>query len=173
LAWPEAVVAESRDDLSVVFRTYGRQWPVDGRRHVRPPILQVGVAHPVDVVGRYQSALAAGDTEAILHTFGSDGYYREPTGADYIHSGASELHAFFTAYFSAGGGIGLRHCAVTDDGVRCGAHWRTNACAGAASTCRPKPDLPFTSGSDGRLSAVRVYDDVAPVNQPAAEGGVG
>jgi hypothetical protein len=28
-------------------------------------------------------------------------------------------------------------------------------------------------GSDGRRSAVRAYDDVAPVNQPAAEGGVG
>jgi hypothetical protein len=94
LAWPVAVIAESRDDLSVVFRSYGSQWPVDGRRHVRPPILQIGVAHPVDVVGCHQSALAAGDTEAILHTFGSDGYYREPTGADYIHHGAPELRAF-------------------------------------------------------------------------------
>ena len=39
LAWPVAVVAESPDDLSIEFRTYCSQWPVDGRRHVRPPIL--------------------------------------------------------------------------------------------------------------------------------------
>ena len=43
VAWPVAVVAESsEDDLSVVFRTYCSQQPVDGRRHLRPPILEPG-----------------------------------------------------------------------------------------------------------------------------------
>src|SRR4051794_31273714 len=28
VAWPVAVVAESRDELSIVFRTYCSQWPV-------------------------------------------------------------------------------------------------------------------------------------------------
>ena len=46
LAWPVAVVAESPDDRSVVFRTYCSQWPVDGRRHVRPPILEPGDRQP-------------------------------------------------------------------------------------------------------------------------------
>ena len=64
LAWPVAVVAESPDDRSVVFRTYCSQWPVDGRRHVRPPVLEPGPAHPGDVVGRHQAALATGDTDA-------------------------------------------------------------------------------------------------------------
>jgi hypothetical protein len=35
--WPIAVVAESSDELSVVFRTYCSQWPVDGQRHIRRP----------------------------------------------------------------------------------------------------------------------------------------
>jgi ketosteroid isomerase-like protein len=43
LAWPVAVVAESPDELSVVFRTYCSQWPVDGRRHLRP---QAGARPP-------------------------------------------------------------------------------------------------------------------------------
>ena len=60
LMWPVAVVAESPDDSSVVFRTYCSQWPVDEQRHVRPPILKPGGARPGDVVGRYQAALAAG-----------------------------------------------------------------------------------------------------------------
>ena len=47
LAWPVAVVAESPDDRSVVFRTYCSQWPVDERRHVRPPILKPGAPTPV------------------------------------------------------------------------------------------------------------------------------
>ena len=78
--WPVAVVAESPDDRSVVFRTYCSQWPVDGRRHLRPPILGPGAARPADVVGRYQAALAAGDTEAVLSTFEPDGYFRGPFG---------------------------------------------------------------------------------------------
>jgi ketosteroid isomerase-like protein len=81
LAWPVAVVAESPDDRSVVFRTYCSQWPVDGRRHVRPPILKPGTLRPGDVVGRYQAALEAGDTEAIVNTFAPDGHFREPIGA--------------------------------------------------------------------------------------------
>jgi ketosteroid isomerase-like protein len=47
LAWPVAVVAESPDDRSVVFRTYCSQWPVDEQRHVRPPILKSGTPAPV------------------------------------------------------------------------------------------------------------------------------
>src|SRR5580700_9693881 len=54
LAWPVAVVAESPDDRSVVFRTYCSQSPVDGRRHIRSPILGPAAVRLGDVVGRYQ-----------------------------------------------------------------------------------------------------------------------
>ena len=65
--WPVAVVAESLDDVSVEFRTYCSQWPVDGRRP-RPgsdPRARAA-ADPGDVVGRYQAALDAGDVDAIV-----------------------------------------------------------------------------------------------------------
>ena len=86
-AWPVAVVAESPDDQSVVFRTYCSQWPVDGQRHLRPPILGTGDAHPGDVVGRYQVAVDQGDAEAIVGTFTPDGYLREPVGPHNTHRG--------------------------------------------------------------------------------------
>ena len=54
-----------------------------------------------------------------MSTFAPDGYYREPVGSRTAHRGAGELRSFFTMRFGAGGGIGLQHCAVTDDGVRC------------------------------------------------------
>ena len=85
--WPLAVVAESPDDRSVVFRTYCSQWPVDGHRHIRPPILEPGHAHPGDVVGRYQAALEAGDADAVVSTFAPDGYFREPIGPHYCSPG--------------------------------------------------------------------------------------
>jgi hypothetical protein len=160
LAWPVAVVAESPDDRSVVFRTYCSQLPVDGERHLRPPILEPGHAHPTDVVARYQDALDAGNAEAIVGTFAPDGYFREPIGPHNLHQGTPQLESFFSRCFSAGGGIGLQHCVVTDDGRRCALEYN---CVRWGSH-----DLPAQAGigvyertPDGLLGGVRVYDDVA------------
>ncbi len=161
LAWPVAVVAESPDDLSVVFRTYCSQWPVDGRRHLRPPILPPGPAQPGDVVGRYQAALAAGDADAVVNTFTPEGYFREPIGPHAIHRGTAELRSFFAGRFSAGGGIGLQHCAVTDDGVRCVLEY--NCVRWGSQDLPPQAGLGvYERGPDGLLAAARVYDDVEP-----------
>src|ERR1700709_1159607 len=64
--WPVAVVAESPDDRSVVFRTYCRPWPVDGERHLRPAFLPAGGVLPDDVVGNFHAAVAAGDTDEAV-----------------------------------------------------------------------------------------------------------
>ena len=169
VAWPIAVVAESPDDRSVVFRTYCSQWPVDGRRHVRPPVLEPGAAPPGDVVGRYQAALAAGDADAVVGTFAPDGYYHEPIGPHYAHCGTAELRSFFTECFSAGGGIGLQDCAVTDDGVRCAVEY--NCVRWGRHDLPPQAGIGvYERGPDGLLAAVRVYDDVqAPVGQAGAQ----
>jgi SnoaL-like domain len=163
LAWPVAVVAESPDERSVVFRTYCSQWPVDGRRHLRPPILRAGAARPGDVVGRYQAALRAGDAEAVVATFAPEGYYREAIGPHVTHRGTAELRAFFTGYFGAGGGIGLEPCVVTDDGVRCALEF--NCLRWGSHDLPPQAGIAVHErGPDGLLTAVRVYDDVeAPV----------
>ncbi len=159
LAWPVAVVAESPDASSVVFRTYCSQWPVDERHHLRPPILQPGHAHPGDVVGRYQAGLAAGDAEAVVSTFAPDGYFRGPSGPHHAHRGTDELRSFFTRCFSAGGGIGLQDCAVTDDGVRCALEY--NCVHWGSHNLPPQAGLGvYERGPDGLLAAARVYDDV-------------
>jgi hypothetical protein len=161
LAWPVAVVAESPDDLSVVFRTYCSQWPVDERRHLRPPILGPGPVRPGDVVARYQDGLAAGDTEAVVSTFAPDGYFRGPFGPADDHHGIAELRSFFTRCFSAGGGIGLQHCAVTDDGVRCALEY--NCVRWGRHDLPPQAGLGvYERGPDGLLAAARVYDDIEP-----------
>jgi limonene-1,2-epoxide hydrolase len=159
VAWPVAVVAESTDAVSVVFRTYCSQQPVDGRRHVRPPILKAGQERPSDVVGRYHAALDDGDVNAVVDTFAPDGYYREPIGPHRTHRGADELRSFFTRRFSAGGGIGLTPCVVTDDRVRSAVEYNC--------TRWGRQDLPAQAGlaiyerrPDGLLAAVRVYDDI-------------
>ncbi len=166
VAWPLAVVAESPDRQSVVFRTYCSQWPVGGRRQVRPPILGPGPACPGDVAGRYQAALEAGDTEAVVNTFAPDGYFREPIGPHATHRGTRELRSFFTSCFSAGGGIGLQHCTVTDDGVRCALEY--NCVRWGSHDLPPQAGIAvYERGPDGLLAAARVYDDV---EAPAERG---
>ena len=166
VAWPVAVVAESPDDLSVVFRSYCSQWPVDGRRHLRPPVLQPGSARPADVVGRYQAALEAGDTDTLVASFAADGYFREPIGPHATHRGPAELRSFFTRCFSAGGGISLQDCVVTDDGARCAVEY--NCVRWGDRELPPQAGLGvWERGPDGRLAAVRVYDDVEPPPEPS------
>lgn len=165
--WPIAVVAESPDDESVLFRTYCSQWPVDGRRHVRPPILKPVDDRPTDVVGRHLDALAAGDVEAIVGTFGEDGYVREPIGPHASHRGTEAVRAFFSELFGYGGGIELEGTCVTDDGTRCAfeynfVHWGAHAVPPQAGIAV------FERDPAGLLAAVRIYDDVEP---PAEPGG--
>jgi hypothetical protein len=159
LMWPVAVVAESPDELSVVFRTYCTQWPVDEHRHLRPSILKAGPDHPDDVVGRYFAALRAGDVEAVMSTFAPDGYFRGAFGPRYAHHGPAALREFYTWVFSAGGGLGREDCAVTDDGVRCALEY--NLVRWGRHDLPPQAGLCVCERSpEGLLAAVRVYDDV-------------
>jgi hypothetical protein len=161
VAWPLAVVAESHDDRSVVFRTYCSQWPLIGRHEVRPPILWPSTdRHPGGIVGQFQDAVAAGDAEAAVRAFEPDGYFREPIGPQYTHRGLDELRSYFTECFSAGGGVVREQCGVTDDGTRCAVEYICVRWGG--HDLAPQAGLGvYERGPDGRLAAVRLYDDVA------------
>jgi ketosteroid isomerase-like protein len=159
MSWPVAVVVESPDDRSVVFRTYCSQLPSVGSRRIRPPILGPGAVHLEDVVGRYHAALDAGDTEAILNTFEPGGYVREPIGPDAEHRGTDELRSFYAGRAGGGGGIGLEHCASTDDGVRCALEY--NCVRWGSHHVTPQAGMAvYERGPDGLLAAARFYDDI-------------
>ncbi|HEY2131300.1 MAG TPA: nuclear transport factor 2 family protein [Streptosporangiaceae bacterium] len=161
MAWPVAVVAESPDELSVEFRTYCSQWPVAGRRELRPAILEPRPVQADDVVGRYQAALAAGDTDAIVRTFTPDGYFREPIGFHQTHRGSGELRSYFTRLFSAGGGLDVQPCMMTDDGVRCAVEY--NVVRWGRHDLPPQAGISvYERSPDGLLAAVRAYEDVEP-----------
>ena len=160
LAWPVAVVAESPDQSSVVFRAYCSQWPIFCRHYVRPPILKPQAGRASDVIGRYQAGVAAGDADAVVATFAPDGYFRGATGPDDLHRGAAALHVYWTRRLSAGG-IGVEDCAVTDDGTSCAVEY--NLVRWGAREMPPQAGIAvFDRGQDGLLAAARVYDDVQP-----------
>jgi hypothetical protein len=151
--WPVAIVADSHDD-SVVFRSYFSRLPTEGQRFARPAILAAGPATTGDVVGRHLEALAAGDIDAVVATFGPGGYLRETTGP--AHRGETELRA----YFEKVSGVELQPCVVTDDGVRCALEF--NCLRWSGRELSPQAGLAvYERGPDGLLAAVRLYDDLA------------
>ena len=161
--WPVAVVAESLDDRSVVFRTYCSQWQVDGRReHARPAIL----SSAADLPGRCRRPLrrrarCRRRRRGGRHLRTGRVLPRGRIGPRATHRGAAELRSFFAALFSAGGGISLQPCVITDDGVRCAIEY--NCVRWGGRELPPQAGLCVCErGPDGLLAAVREYDDLEP-----------
>ena len=156
---PIAGVAEQRPD-HVEFRVYYSQWPLLGKHTLRPPILRNTGAEPLGWPAEYHAALTAGDAEAIAEAFEPGGYFREPSGADFTHAG-QDLYPFFKMFFSAGGGIHLEHCVITDDGIRCALEY--NCVRWGNVDIPPQAGIGvYERGPSGKLKAARVYDDVEP-----------
>ena len=160
---PVAIVADRDEDGRIMeLRIYYSTWPLTGRHATRPPLLQPDphLQEP-DIVGEYQRALAAGDVEAAVAAFESDGYVREPAGGPYVHSGRDELVALYELFFSNGGGIPLEHCTVTDDGRSCALEY--NVVRWGRTELPPQAGLAvYVRGSTGKLASARIYDDADP-----------
>jgi SnoaL-like domain len=167
---PVAIVADRNEDGRIMeLRIYYSTWPLTGRHATRPPLLQPDphLQEP-DIVGDYQRALAAGDVEAAVAAFESDGYVREPAGGPYVHSGRDELVALYELFFSNGGGIPLEHCTVTDDGRSCVLEY--NVVRWGRTELPPQAGLAvYVRGSTGKLASARIYDDADPPLNSAVE----
>jgi SnoaL-like domain len=160
---PVAIVADQRSDGWIEeVRIYYSNWALAGRHANRPPVLQPDPELRVpDVVGDYQRALAAGDLDAILASFESGGYAREPAGADNVHRGPEGLREFYEWLLSNGGGIPLEHCSVTDDERTCALEY--NVVRWGKTELPPEAGVAvYVRGESGKLTAARIYDDVDP-----------
>jgi len=160
---PVAVVSDRNPDRTLkVIRVYHSTWPLTGEHRVRPPLLPADPAlHAEGTPGAYQRALAEGDLEGIVASFEPDGYAREPSGAAYLHRGTEALRDLYAHMFANGGGIGLEHCTLTDDGVRCAIEY--NGVRWGNTEIPPQAGVAiYERGGSGLLAAARIYDDVEP-----------
>lgn len=155
-----AVVERTSASESVMHvRVYHSTWLLTGGHELRPALLAGEHVDIPDLVGRYQDALARGDLDAIVPCFEEDGYFREPSGGDFLYRGRDAVREAFAFLFSNEGGIPLEHCTLTDDGTRCAIEYNVVRWG--------KTDLPrqpgvavYERGRTGLLAAARVYDDV-------------
>jgi hypothetical protein len=158
---PVAVVVESERDAGLLrIRVYHSQWPLLGRHVIRLPLLARDPAvRESDIVGEYQAALASGDAPRIVATFEPDGCFREPAGGEFRVCGTAALDEFFTRFFSAGGGIILEHCTVTEDGTRTCLEF--NAVQWGSVVMTPQAGVAvYERGRNGLIAEARIYDDV-------------
>ena len=160
---PVAIVTDRNPDRTLkVIRVYHSTWPLAGEHRVRPPLLPADPKlHTEGTPGVYQRALADGDLAGIVATFEPDGYAREPSGAAYLHRGTEALYELYGHMFANAGGIGLEHCTLTDDGVRCAIEY--NCVRWGDTEIPPQAGVAvYERGSGGLLAAARIYDDVEP-----------
>ena len=160
---PVAIVSDRNADRPLkVIRVYHSTWPLTGEHRVRPPLWPADPNLYVEgIAGDYQRALAEGDLEGIGAPFEPDGYAREPSGAAYLHRGIEALRDLYAHMFANSGGIGLDHCTLTDDGVRCAIEY--NGVRWGNTEIPPQAGVAvYERGGSGLLSAARIYDDVEP-----------
>lgn len=159
---PVAIVAEPGAGAGFrSVRIYHSSWPMRENHTVRPPIVNCsGVVELPEPVARYQEALAAGDLGAVLACFSDVGYVREPAGGRWLHRGADGLRRFYTALFSNGGGVPLRHCTATDDGRRCAIEYVTTVWG--RTEIPPQAGMAVYERAGDALTAARIYDDIDP-----------
>jgi hypothetical protein len=146
IALPFAIVADRAPDGRIgELRLYYSNRPLTGRHINRPPVLQPDPdLRGSDIVAEYQRALAAGDVDAILAAFETDG-----------------SRAHYERLFSNGGGIPLEHCALIDDGRVCALEY--NVVRWGRTQLPPQAGVAvYVRGESGKLAAARVYDDADP-----------
>jgi hypothetical protein len=86
-----------------------------------------------------------------------------PTRIEYqqaMEFGRKITAAGFMVITGAGGGIGVEHCAVTDDRVRCAVEY--NCVRWGSHDLPPQAGLCVYERGPGLLAAARAYDDVEP-----------
>ena len=158
---PVAIASDtSPDALLASIRIYHSMQPLLGFHLLRAPVLPVLAALVLpDVVGRYQDCLARGDLSGILEQFAPQGELREPGGAGHVHRGPTELRRFFTLLFSNGGGLGLEHCAVANEGGSSALEYVVTRWGRSPLTHQAAAAV-YERADTGLLAEVRMYDDI-------------
>jgi hypothetical protein len=164
---PVAIASHTAPDAQLEsIRIYHSMWPLVGFHLVRGPVLPT-LAECVlpDVIGRYHDCLARGDAPGIVQQFAPSGSLREAGGTSDVHRGPAALLRFFNVLFANGGGLGLEHCAIADEGASCALEYVVTTW-GRSTLPHQAAAAVYDRADTGLLAEVRMYDDVEnPLHQ--------
>ena len=164
---PVAIASDTAPDARLEsIRIYHSMWPLVGGHLVRGPVLPTIAELPLpDVIGRYHDCLARGDAAGIVQQFAPAGGLRESRDSAEVHRGPASLLRFFNVLFGNGGGLGVAHCAIADEGASCALEYVVTAW-GRSSLPHQAAAAVYERADTGLLAEVRMYDDVEhPLHQ--------
>ena len=164
---PVAIASDTAPDARLdSIRIYHSMWPLVGLHLVRGPILPTIAQFALpDVIGRYHDCLARGDAAGIVQQFAPSGGLREAGGSSEVHRGPTALLRFFNVLFANGGGLGVEHCAIADEGASCALEYVVTTW-GRSTLPHQAAAAVYERADTGLLSEVRMYDDVEnPLHQ--------
>ena len=158
---PVAIASDTAPDAQLEsIRIYHSMWPLVGFHLVRGPILPTVTEFALpDVIGRYHDCLARGDAAGIVQQFAPSGGLREARGSLEVHRGPTALLRFFNVLFANGGGLGVEHCAIADEGASCALEYVVTNW-GRSSLPHQAAAAVYERADTGLLAEVRMYDDV-------------
>jgi hypothetical protein len=158
---PVAIASDTALDARLdSLRIYHSMRPLLGFSLVRAPVLPtVATLVLPGAVARYHDCLTRGDLPGILEQFAPEGELRESSGPLQVHRGVLELTRFFTVLFSNGGGLGLEHCAMNEEGRSCAVEYVVTTW-GRSPLPHQAAAAVYERADTGLLSEVRLYDDI-------------
>jgi hypothetical protein len=100
------------------------------------------------------------DIDLVLSLFEDEAYVQEPSGSQFRHYGFKGRKKFYSSAFD-NGGVPLKHCTATFDGVCFAVEYIFNKW-GKSKFEHQAGIAIFDIGKTGKIKAVRIYDDVSP-----------
>lgn len=156
----------SRDEKNDFVRVhvYYTNWPFNKKHSQRRNLFNAPLPDQAEFEGailNYVQCLLSGDLEKIRESFEADIYFREASGPPYVHWGRNATVNYFRGLFANGAPM-LRDDTVSDDGRTLFMEFTVFGWNGKERS----PDkweaglAAYERSRDGRLCALRIYDDV-------------
>ena len=165
IEWPFATVAcETENSDSVDLYIYYTIWPIIKKHTKRPVIFEQPMLDtvPAPILQKYHKYLTSGDLDGLHDVLAADVYIRESSGPPYTHLGITSVLEYFSSSLFKDGAPLMRRERLTSNG-RC--TFLEFTVIGWNGKEYPESDHQAGAGmwelnADGRMSAVRVYDDI-------------
>ena len=161
---PVALVGDVAGGMVIWLRIYHSTWPLTGSHKVRGPLMKraTRLGEP-KIIKTYMSALRKPDKEKVLSVFADEAYVREPSGAEFRHSGPEALDKFYSVALATGG-IPLAHCSATVGDSCCAIEY--NCDSWGSATLPPQAGCAvYEMNGEEKISGVRIYDDITPPSE--------
>lgn len=166
ISLPVGVVVTNNPDGSAEIHVHHTMWPFNRvlkKRLALYPPEHVSEGEHTDVIEEYFEALVEGSVKKILATMEADVYFRESSGPPYVHWGHAPVADYFEKELFSAGAPMIKGETITDDGNCVVMEFTVYGWDGVERDPNDRESglAVYERSKYGKISAVRIYDEVA------------